>query len=502
MTRQPQDVTDVASHEFTMPAGEVSTSVPTTSATTSLAVSTESRASHASKYASTPDSASTSDSAPAPAPTDERSPYARLFAIPGAKAFSFSGALARLPMSMMGLGIVLALNYMYDNWTIAGTMSAAYVLATAAVTPFYARLFDRFGQRRVGKFVLAIQVIAMLAFAFAALARIPIVWLFPLAIVMGLTQFSFGALVRTRWAYVLQRTGNEDLLNTAYAFESAVDELVFILGPILAAFLAASVHPVSQLFLPTLACAIGGAIFFGLRDTQPPVMRVVNVTAADASDVEVRAAEGRVPLSADAFDLDQLKSHTTPKRSVLLYRGIIPLLLTFVVYNMAFTAFDCSMTAVMKAMGLQQVLGVQLAMLAVGSCIGALIFGSRELKGSLWRNMIIFLVLLTIGFAVIHMLQGNLVLMGAVEVLAGLVVSPVFASGNLIVKNTVPERSLTEGLSWLSTAGTVGASFGSLVAGVVLDHVSTDMSLTLPWVFVLASIPCALLGWFLVRKRG
>ena len=61
-----------------------------------------------------------------------QSPYAQLFRIPGTKAFCVSGAIARLPMSMMGLGIVLALNHMYDNWTIAGVMSAAYVLATAA----------------------------------------------------------------------------------------------------------------------------------------------------------------------------------------------------------------------------------------------------------------------------------------------------------------------------------------------------------------------------------
>ncbi len=51
--------------------------------------------------------------------------------MPGTKAFCVSGAVARLPMSMMGLGIVLALNHMYDNWTIAGAMSAAYVLATS-----------------------------------------------------------------------------------------------------------------------------------------------------------------------------------------------------------------------------------------------------------------------------------------------------------------------------------------------------------------------------------
>ena len=183
-----------------------------------------------------------------------QSPYAQLFRIPGTKAFCVSGAIARLPMSMMGLGIVLALNHMYDNWTIAGVMSAAYVLATAAVTPLYARLFDRFGQRKVGPVILTVQIIVMLGFAFAALMRVPIPLLFVLAVVMGMTQFSFGALVRTRWAYVLDRADKEDLLNTAYALESAIDEIVFIFGPILAAFLAASVHPVSQLFVPTLAC--------------------------------------------------------------------------------------------------------------------------------------------------------------------------------------------------------------------------------------------------------
>ena len=72
---------------------------------------------------------------------------------------------------------------------------------------------------------------------------------------------------------MLDRADKEDLLNTAYALESAIDEIVFIFGPILAAFLAASVHPVSQLFVPTLACAFGGAVFFALRDTQPPVLR-------------------------------------------------------------------------------------------------------------------------------------------------------------------------------------------------------------------------------------
>ena len=358
-----------------------------------------------------------------------QSPYAQLFRIPGTKAFCVSGAIARLPMSMMGLGIVLALNHMYDNWTIAGVMSAAYVL---------------------------------------------------------------------------DRADKEDLLNTAYALESAIDEIVFIFGPILAAFLAASVHPVSQLFVPTLACAFGGAVFFALRDTQPPVFREITVVAAGTDDADVRLAAGGAAVSADRFDLDRLKTgdRDRRKRNVLTYAGVLPLLAVFIVFNMAFTAFDTSMTAVMKSLHLDSVLGVQLAMLAVGSCMGALVFGSRELKGSRWRHMIMFLALMTVGFVVIHLCQGNLIVMGLVEILTGLTISPVFASGNLLVKETVPEESLTEGLSWVSTAGTMGASFGSMITGIVLDHFDPGVGLSLPAVFVGCSIPFALIGWLLVRRRG
>ena len=181
---------------------------------------------------------------------------------------------------------------------------------------------------------------------------------------------------------------------------------------------------------------------------------------------------------------------------MLTYAGVLPLLAVFIVFNMAFTAFDTSMTAVMKSLHLDSVLGVQLAMLAVGSCMGALVLGSR------WRHMIMFLALMTVGFVVIHLCQGNLIVMGLVEILTGLTISPVFASGNLLVKETVPEESLTEGLSWVSTAGTMGASFGSMITGIVLDHFDPGVGLSLPAVFVGCSIPFALIGWLLVRRRG
>ncbi|KAB5606624.1 MFS transporter [Bifidobacterium jacchi] len=441
-----------------------------------------------------------------------RSPYARLFAIPGTKAFCISGAVARLPISMMALGIVLALNHLYDNWTVAGSMSAAYILAVAAVTPLYARLFDRLGQRRVGRVALGVQVVAMLAFAFAALSRVPIPLLFALAIVMGFTQFSFGALVRTRWAYALRSHAGDDprLLNTAYALEAAIDEIVFIVGPILAAFLATSVHPVSQLFVPTLACGIGGAVFFSLRSSAPVVERVeVDAGGAAVSDSGSAVSDsGANGGRADSFSLlggvrgGARGGSRRASRSVLLMPGIAPILVVFIVFNMSFTAFDVSTTATMKAAGVEQWLGLQLAMFAVGSCVGAMIFGSRELKGSHWRHMVVFLTLLAIGFALFRLAMDNFLLLGALEIVAGLCVSPLFATGSLIVKSLVPARSLTEGLSWLTTAGSIGTSFGSTFAGAVLDAAGPHASMMIPWIAVACAVPLAVLGWALSRSRG
>ncbi|WEV64954.1 MFS transporter [Bifidobacterium sp. ESL0732] len=409
---------------------------------------------------------------------------------------------------MMSLGIVLALNHMYNNWTIAGTMSAVYILAVAAVTPLYARLFDRFGQHKIGWAALGLSVVFMLVFALAAWARVSIPVLFVLAILMGCTQFSFGALVRTRWAYALRDPKDADLLDTAYALEAGIDEMVFILGPILAAFLATSVSPVSQLFVPTIACAIGGSVFFSLKDTQPPVIETVSVVAASPTDKDVKAASENLGgtqgyrLDEDGVSLHQLHTHAGKPKSVLLYAGIIPLLVVFVVFNMSFNEFDVSVTAMMKAIGREQLLGLQLAMFAVGSCIGAFIFGSKKPKGSNWQHMVVFLTLLTFGYVFCRLAMDNLILLGIASVLSGLCVSPLFATGNLIVKDIVPPSSLTEGLSWVTTAGSVGTSFGSSLAGMVLDVSSPHVGLLLPIATTFAAVPLAALGWFLARKHN
>ncbi|MBW3088061.1 MFS transporter [Bifidobacterium sp. 82T24] len=425
-----------------------------------------------------------------------RSPYAIIFRTPGAKAFSAAAAVARLPISMMGLGIVLALNHIYGNWTTAGAMSAVYVLSAAVVTPFYARLFDRFGQRRVGRVALMLQVVAMLSFALGALLRVPIPTLFVLAVLMGVTQFAFGALVRTRWAWALRGEKDDTLLNAAYAFESAVDETVFVLGPILAAFLATSVHPVSQLVVPALCALCGGMAFFSLKSTQPPVI-------ATPAEVPQSGEGGVVSDGGNVRDGVATRRIGTRRhvRSALLYPGIALLVLVFVAFNMSFSAFDVSVTAITKSMGLERIVGLQLALFAVGSLVGALVFGSLRLKGSHWSHMVILLAVLSVWYVGFRLSADNLVVLGILEVFAGLFVAPSFATGNLIVKDIVPDESLTEGLSWLNTGNSVGVSLGSSVAGVVLDAFGPHAGMWIPFAATACSVPLAALAWLLARRR-
>src|SRR4029079_6298281 len=84
-----------------------------------------------------------------PTETLVTSPYRALFPAPGSKAFSAAGLLGRMPMSMMGIGVVTMISQVTGRYGLAGALSATPALSTAAIGPQISRLVDRHGQRRV-----------------------------------------------------------------------------------------------------------------------------------------------------------------------------------------------------------------------------------------------------------------------------------------------------------------------------------------------------------------
>ncbi|WP_203669317.1 MFS transporter [Cellulomonas pakistanensis] len=367
-------------------------------------------------------------------------PYRDVLSRPGALAFSSAGVIARLPMSMVGIGIVLMIEALYDSYGLAGSVSAAYVLAQAVCSPQLSRLVDLHGQARVMRPAVTVSASALVALIACALAGAPVWSLYATAVLVGATVGSFGALVRARWSHVV---ADPRALHTAYSLESALDELVFVVGPILATTLATAVAPAAGLVVPVVGMLLGGFWFLAQRRTQPPPHPREELTAPDGTPVR--------------------------RRSVMRSWGMVVLAVVFVAMGAIFGATDVSTVAFAEEAGRAGLAGVILAVFACGSLISGLLYGARHWASPLWRRFAIGMVALALG-ASLFVLVDSMAMLAVVMFVAGFAIAPTLINGNALVQELVPRERLTEGLTWVGTSLGVGVSIGSWVAGLLIDR--------------------------------
>lgn len=360
-------------------------------------------------------------------------PYRDVLTRPGALAFSATGVLARLPMSMVGIGIVLMISSLYGSYGLAGRVSAVYVIAQALCSPQLARLVDRHGQGRIMRPAVALAAVGLVGLVVAATTEAHEAWLYVAAVVTGAGIGSFGSLVRARWARVLGADPHR--MHTAYSLESALDELVFIVGPVLATLLATGVAPTAGLIVPLVAMLVGGYWFLSLRRTEPP------------------------PAPAGS---------PRPKGSVLRKPGMVVLAIVFVAMGSIFGATDVATVAFAEESGAKGMAGVILAIFALGSLISGLLYGTRVWKRPLYLRFATGMVALAVGVCFFFLVQ-SLAVLAAVMFVTGFAIAPTLINGNGLVQDLVPRERLTEGLTWVGTSLGVGVSIGSSVAGAQID---------------------------------
>ena len=74
-----------------------------------------------------------------------------------------AGLIARMPISMVGIGIITMLAQLQGSYWLAGGVAATFALATALLAPQISRWVDRYGQSRILPGVTAIGVSGLLA---------------------------------------------------------------------------------------------------------------------------------------------------------------------------------------------------------------------------------------------------------------------------------------------------------------------------------------------------
>src|SRR5918994_1181431 len=192
--------------------------------------------------------------------------YRSLLSIPHARAFVLAGFVARLSISMRALGAVLMISQLTGSYGLAGAVAAAALLGEAVAAPRLGRLVDRYGQRRVLLMALAVHSAGTLALVSSAQLSAPGWMLFAAAALSGAAALPVGPLVRARWSALV---GGSPALEAAFALESILDELVFVLGPILVTALALGVAPGAGL-LGALLLTVTGSLALALQHRTEP----------------------------------------------------------------------------------------------------------------------------------------------------------------------------------------------------------------------------------------
>lgn len=361
-------------------------------------------------------------------------PYRSLLALPGTRAFILAGVIGRFPLSMLGLGSVLLIAITTGSYGIAGIVSATLALSNAAVAPLVGRLSDAHGQSRVVLPVLAIHAIGVVGLSTAVLSHAPTFTYIPAAMVAGASVPPIGSMVRRRWTALV---GGTPQLNTALSLESALDETVFVIGPVAATVLATTVWPAAGVSIELALALAGGLAFAAQRGTEPAPRE--------------RTAERHI--------------------RAISVRGLRVLVGTFMAVGAIFGTIDISMVAFATEHGSRAASGPILAVFATGSLLAGLGTGSVSWRIPLQRRFLRGVVCLSLGTVPI-VLAPNIPVMLAAGLLIGLTISPTIVAGMGLVEELVPASALTEGFAWVSTALGIGVAIGASVAGPVVDATS------------------------------
>ncbi len=387
-------------------------------------------------------------------------PYLQVLRRPGAARFTSAGMLARMQMSMAGLGAVLLLSAERGSFAVAGTVSAIFALSAAVIGPQISRAIDMFGQHRVVPIQLAVHVPAVAGIVAVALAGDANWPIYLLAAVGGASVPNIGPLVRARWSAQLHGTS---LLRTAFAWESLIDEAVFILGPPLVTVVALQVSPSAGLILATVLLVAGTLLLLTQRSTEP-------------------RPTGR---------------HQGPRRRpAILLPGVGGIAAIFVLLGGIFGSFEVTTVAFTKAAGVPGAAGLVLALYAVGSLTAGLIFGALAIRASLVRQFLVAVALLAVVTLPLPFL-GQVWLVGIGLFVAGIACSPVLISGMALIERIVPSGRLTESMAWASSGLAVGIATATPLAGVIIDRAGAQ---TAYWVTSGCAIGALVIGVVVARS--
>jgi len=349
--------------------------------------------------------------------------------------------LARLPIGMNSLALLLYVRRATGSFATAGLVSAAALVGVAVGSVIQGRIMDRHGPSRPLYVLAVLATLIVSTEVYAVESHAPDGVLVGLAFGIGLTGPAVGSASRSLWVRLLPPG---PVRQAAYAYEAISMEVFFILGPGLAGLMSALPLASTGLVVAT-GCTVVGGLGFALT---PAVRRWRP------------AADQPRPASL----LGALTSH-----------GMRTLTLAGLGFGLTIGFIEVAVPAVATAAGRPEISGVLLSLMSISSVLFGVFYGTRPWPRSLqWR-----LPTLLAGFSVLAVLPAvptTLFWLGATLLVTGMLITPQATAHSATIDVVAPVGTTAEAFGWLITAITLGLALGQSASGQLVESRGPSLS--------------------------
>ncbi len=345
-------------------------------------------------------------------------------------------------MGIAGLSILLYVQNGTGSFAAAGAVSSLYVLGLAVAAPLVGRTIDRLGPGPMLLVSAWVYPAALIMLVVLVKNGAAFGWLALSALVAGATLPPITVSMRVLFPRLF---ADAELLQTAYSFDSILIESIFVAGPaLIAIFVAVNLRGGAVLF--AAGCAVAGSALF----MRSPLIR-------------------------------QWTAPATHARSSLLgplrIRSLLAIYLATLLYSIAFGLLEVAITALATSQGRPVAAGWILALVSVGSGLGALVYGSRSWAMPQRRQYVVAQFAMAVGLCVLIPVS-DLYWLAAFCVIACSPMAPVLAVQSALVAGVAPRAMLAESFTWAATSLLVGVSAGIAAGGAIVESHAPSLALT------------------------
>lgn len=364
------------------------------------------------------------------------SAYLAVLRTPHALRVFLPALLGRLSFGMVGLVLLLSIARDTGSYAYAGIATGLFGIANVLASPYRARWVDRRGQRFTLNLLASAYAATLCLLALLTGLDAPVFSLLVVSTLIGIFPPPLSAAMRVLWGSMLP---TQSLRTRAYSLDAVAEEILYTLGPLIAAALVTLGSPATALVASGVVSLVG----------------TLGLTSGAQSRAQV--VEERVATRADR-----------PIRQP----GFVSVLVAIAGTGIVIGIVEVAAPAFAQREGTQGMSGLLLAAFAAGSALGGLVLGHREWTTSPSTRLLVFGSLMAVLSGALVFAPGLLAL-GLGLAVVGFFLAPSLVTGYLLADQLTSPAVRTEASSWINTAVNFGAAAASALAGLLVDTSST-----------------------------